>query len=252
MTHPESEDLTLLALGETTSTDIAGHLIGCAICVAEVGRLRTVVQIARSGELHEDEWDARPSPAVWDRIADDIGDARGGLRVVSGDERPTGGRHREPQPPLPGRPWRRYAAIGVAAVVGAVITLGATRPWEGPNAPAPPASVSVAQAELQPVDATDPATGSVQVLQRGDQEVVVVQARGLPLSKGYYEAWLFNPDDPEKMQSLGALADGDTTTFVLPAGFDLSTFSAVDISAETFDGDPAHSATSVLRGALTT
>lgn len=251
MTHPESEDLTLLALGETTSTDIAGHLTGCAICAAEVGRLRTVVEIARSGDLHEDEYDARPSPAVWDRIADDIGDTRGGLRMVSRDERASGGRHREPQPPVAARSWRRYAAMAVAAMVGAVVTLGATRPWESPAGPAPLTSVTVAQAELQPVDATDPATGSVQVLQSGDQEVVVVRAQGLPLSKGYYEAWLFNPADPEKMQSLGALADGDTTTFVLPAGFDLSTFSAVDISAETFDGDPAHSATSVLRGALT-
>jgi hypothetical protein len=38
--------------------------------------------------------------------------------------------------------------------------------------------------------------------------------------------------------------------FPLPPGLDPAGWRGIDISAEAFDGDPGHSATSVLRGEL--
>jgi RNA polymerase sigma-70 factor (ECF subfamily) len=45
---------------------------------------------------------------------------------------------------------------------------------------------------------------------------------------------------------------GDEGRFTFPVGLDLDDFAVVDVSAEPFDGDPAHSGDSILRGELST
>jgi hypothetical protein len=44
--------------------------------------------------------------------------------------------------------------------------------------------------------------------------------------------------------------DGAEGRFDLPDGLDLTQFPVVDVSEEHFDGDPAHSGDSVVRGPL--
>ena len=59
--------------------------------------------------------------------------------------------------------------------------------------------------------------------------------------------WLLDPAT-NKMLPLGLVAPGGTATFRIDAGL-VADYHAVDISLEADDGDPAHSVTSVLRGA---
>ena len=65
---------------------------------------------------------------------------------------------------------------------------------------------------------------------------------------GFREVWLLKPD-VSGLVSLGTLA-GSSGRFDLPAGLDLDQFSVVDVSEEQFDGDPAHSGDSIVRGPL--
>jgi hypothetical protein len=67
---------------------------------------------------------------------------------------------------------------------------------------------------------------------------------------GFYEVWVLDPKTLQ-MQSLGVLR-GVKGDFAVPAGLDLRKLSVVDVSLEPYDGDPAHSRNSVVRGALPT
>ena len=52
------------------------------------------------------------------------------------------------------------------------------------------------------------------------------------------------------MIAIGVM-DQDSESFPIPASVDLDTYTSVDISLEPLDGNPAHSATSLARGELT-
>ena len=82
-----------------------------------------------------------------------------------------------------------------------------------------------------------------------DQRSDLSAERGLPLRQGYYEVWLFNPSS-NQMVAVGTLADNGTGSFPVPAGLDPHAYHVVDVSAQDYDGDPAHKQ-SVLRGQLT-
>ena len=58
-----------------------------------------------------------------------------------------------------------------------------------------------------------------------------------------------NFTDVSGLVSVGTLA-GTSGRFDLPEGLDLDQFSVVDVSEEQFDGDPAHSGDSIVRGPL--
>nr|WP_231922380.1 anti-sigma factor [Micromonospora krabiensis] len=73
----------------------------------------------------------------------------------------------------------------------------------------------------------------------------------LPSVAGYYEDWLIDPDTL-KMLSVGTLSTGSGDALLpIPPNVDLRTYSVVDVSAEQFDNQPAHSGDSLLRGTLT-
>jgi hypothetical protein len=93
------------------------------------------------------------------------------------------------------------------------------------------------------------ARGAAEVLS-GDQLRLAVA--NLPLTTGYYEIWLLNPDDTTKMVAIGNLPGraGDVT-LPIPPGTDLNQFRLVDISAAAPDGNSAPPAASLLRGTHT-
>ncbi|QHT56193.1 anti-sigma factor [Cellulomonas sp. H30R-01] len=268
--HVDDDVLTLLALGEDGASDAErAHVDACERCTAEVRTLADVAGLARTaGEL------VPPAPRVWDAIAADLGLAAGPdagvasprpvrapvpsddlsrpspppaveqtptARVPSG---PAGG---DDQPladvvPLTRRPsrWRWVAA---AAAVGVVAGAGAT--WWAGREPAPQV---VASATLEPLPGWD-AGGSAEVETRSDgSRQLVVDLTGQVGGDGFREVWLLKPD-VSGLVSLGTL-DGPTGRFDLPAGLDLREFSVVDVSEEQFDGDPAHSGDSIVRGPL--
>ena len=69
MQHPGEDDLALLALGETVA-GTAAHVQDCSRCDGEVRALRATVATARRSDMLELE---PPPPAVWQRIADELG-----------------------------------------------------------------------------------------------------------------------------------------------------------------------------------
>ena len=282
MRHPDPERLTLAALpAEPVDPEVTAHLHGCTQCRTEVADLRRTVELARDGI---DATLPGPPPRVWHAITAELGleggpapavDIPSGRhaaetngKVVEGMPRslgPVAGPGGEdapgptdqagpPRVPAGGRAatrrtrWLRAAAVPLAAAVGLVVGLGVGRSF----APQPPAPQPVAG--LAPVGDLDPtATGSVAMAAGGGGERrMVVQVRGVTNTAGgdHLEAWLMD-DSGTRLVPLGPLDGHDGEfhgTFALPPGLPLGEFGRVDVSVERWDGNPAHSTVSVLRG----
>jgi hypothetical protein len=225
----EPDRLVLLALSEEPAdTDESVHLAGCAGCRAELDELR---HVATLGAETQDLRDLPPPPPrVWAGIA------------------------AATAPPARRRPRRRWAmpvlAAAAAAVLGIAGTVAVDRWLTRPVAE----SAITAKASLSRL-ANAPATaqGAAQVV---DGSGLRLDVRNLPLTTGYYEVWLIDPDDTTKMMAMGnlpraALSGAEDVVLPLPPGADLNRYRLVDVSAEAYDGDAAHSGKSLLRGTLT-
>jgi hypothetical protein len=113
----------------------------------------------------------------------------------------------------------------------------------------PPAAEVTARAMLTPLPTVSAqAGGSVRVLSDGQMRIDV---RNLPLTTGFHEVWLIDPDDITKMVAVGNLTDRPDVVLPVPPGTDLNRYRLVDVSDEPHDGDAAHSGHSLLRGVLT-
>ncbi|GIM67962.1 hypothetical protein Aco04nite_08610 [Winogradskya consettensis] len=152
---------------------------------------------------------------------------------------------RSPAPVRRARRQRRRRLIAVAAVVLALAgTVVADRIVRRA-----PAQTVIAQAALSPLaTVTAQASGSVRVLSDGKMRVEV---RHLPLTAGFHEVWLLDPDDLTRMVAIGTLPDRPDAVLPVPPGIDMNRYRLVDISDEPDDGDAAHSGRSLLRGTLT-
>lgn len=184
---------------------------------------------SRLGELTPDDFAVAPPPAsVWQGIA---------AGLVSEPVATPTGRHRR----LPRVALGIGAAAAVAvAIVGValtsrraddmVITEAATLSSDGlPGAP------PGRQATARVLD------------ERGRRVLEVDLGDTRPASGEYLELWLIKPDI-SGMVSLGAVRpDG---TYDLPAGLQVDDYPVVDVSTEPYDGNPAHSGLSLLRGVL--
>ncbi|UQU62961.1 anti-sigma factor [Couchioplanes caeruleus] len=236
MQHLDPDRLVLLSLAEEAADEHeSAHLAGCATCRDE---LRTLEHVAELGAESADMRDLPPPPeSVWAGIQAEVARAtaptalpRRRLRRI-----PSGDRRRWLAPVL---------AAAAAAVIGiagtAVVMRGLDRP---------PAADVTARATLAPLPSAPPdARGDVRVL--SDDEVVV-DVQNLPLTTGFHEVWLIDPDDTTKMLSLGNLPARPEAVLPVPPGTDLNRYRLVDVSDEAHDGDAAHSGKSLLRGTLT-
>lgn len=281
--HVDDDLLALLALGEPagTTADLA-HIEECERCTDELAALTDVVGLARSGGA--DATLVPPAPQVWDRVAAELGlarDAAPSSTLPPAPVAPTSAPSADvasasslasapavpasasdpsappsasgasaadvvaPVVPLDSRRPRAGRWIAAAAAVGLVVGGGAT--WWVANRPDP--VTVIASAVLEPLPGWD-ATGSAVVETRSDgSRVLVVDVDQSESSDdGFREVWLLKPD-VSGLVSLGTLA-GTSGRFDLPAGLDLDQFSVVDVSEEQFDGDPAHSGDSIVRGPL--
>lgn len=228
--HCDDDTLSLIALGEPGSAVDEQHLQTCARCQSRLDQLTAVVSSART--ISEGDRPTMPPASVWTAISDELG-LRGSADVVALDER---------RPPRGRRTWLVAAAAAVVGILaGGVLTAGLLR--------ATPGDQVIAQAPLAPI-ADSGYSGTAEVERSGDTNVLVVNVPGLPdVPDGYYEVWMATPDT-SKMVALGTLNAGHVGTFTLPAGMDMASYPVVDVSLEHFDGNPGHSATSVVRGQL--
>jgi hypothetical protein len=219
VSHPDTDTIALIALGESVDPMETEHIGNCPKCQSELDELHSVVSTARS--ITDADRPVAPPESVWAAID--------GALV-------------KPAPAKRNASWFALAA-SVGVVIGGLATFVAMQTANQITAP-----TLIAQASLEPLrDIEQPAQAVVQ--QVDGKNVLVVQASGLPATDGFYEVWLLAPD-AQSMVSVGMLDSSEGGTFPLPAGIDLNQFPVVDVSHEHFDGDATHSTDSVLRGKL--
>jgi predicted anti-sigma-YlaC factor YlaD len=168
----------------------------------------------------------------------------------------------EPLPPLvlPSRrrPARdRWVLAGAAAVVAGTLGALATGLLQGGDpasqeaggAPTPPSTSRTVPLGTTDLDTPAPAASGEVLMTTGDAATTLTfTTADLPEAAAdeFYEAWLLDPAT-EKMLPLGVVQAGSEATFEVATSL-LDQYGALDLSLEPDDGDPRHSATSVLRG----
>lgn len=137
--------------------------------------------------------------------------------------------------------WIAGAAIA-GFVLGAVVA-AVTSQWSTRN------NIHIVeQASLEPLPGWD-ARGTARVEDTAGRLQLVVDLPDNPVS-GFREVWLLDlAGQTPGLLSVGTL-NGDRGVFDLPPGVDLTKYNIVDVSHEPFDGNPAHSADSIVRGEL--
>ena len=233
-THP---DLLALLRGELTNVEVldaADHLDRCEPCRAELADTATGHALLASS--------ARALGPVAPIAA-------AGTAEVS-------------LPPAPDlKPWRhrqrrRRLVLGVAAatVAGIVWTGGYLTGGEqgsppvadpAPSASPEPPSGDTRTVTLAPVEGSG--SGTVSMTETGTVAVMRIVTQDLrPLEPGkFYYAWLLDPVT-NKMLPLGQVGPDGTVSFEVSPIL-LASYSAIDVSLESDDGDPGHSPRSVLR-----
>ncbi len=240
MQHLDPDRLVLLALSEEREElTEADHLTHCTSCQQELRSLRDVATVGAEVQ------DLRDLPAppehIWQGIAAGIADSPPDAPVSVAPAVALAGPRRR-------RDRSRWLTPVLAAAAAAIVAVAGTVAVERFTGRAPGEQVT-ARATLSPL-ATVPASagGYVQVLADGQ---VSIDVRNLPLTTGFHEVWLLDPDDLTKMVALGNLPDTPKAVLPLPPGTDLNRYRLVDVSDEPHDGDAAHSGNSLLRGTLT-
>ncbi|QDY06898.1 anti-sigma factor [Micromonospora sp. HM134] len=227
-----------------------------------LAELDAVAQVPSLAEAHRQDLGPDPTPAR-PAAGDDIGPANRHRSAVTGDRQPSPvsgdrpesrrrssspGGGRAARPAGRARRWPRWATTVVSATAAAAIAVLGTVFVLGDRGATPRQDV-LASAPLA-------AYGSTPKDARGDARVFAdgrlhLHVANLPDVTGYYEVWLINPTTME-MFSVGVLrgSSGDAL-LPLPPNVDLQAYSVVDVSAEQYDNQPAHSGDSLLRGTLT-
>ena len=232
------DNLALSALGLPVDPGFDGHAEHCRRCQAELAQFRQTVALAREAG-HPRDQAAHPSEAVWDGIAAELGLTASRAPVPA------------PTPPVAIGVARRGWRAGLTAACAAVLLvvagtagylLGDRRSGESARASA------IAHLVAMPGGPAH-VTGTAYVRAAGGTTELTVTTDGLPLREGYYEVWMFDPATNE-MVAIGTLAQNGAGDFPMPPGLNPNAYHVVDVSAQKYDGNPAHQL-SVLRGPLT-
>ncbi len=280
MTHTDPDVLALLALGESAGTaDDVDHVARCGECADRLDEFAAVVSagrtLAAAGRLD------RPGDHVWAGISSTLGLAPDVVpEVVS---RP-GGTAASASAPSAAAPIASAPSASVAQPRPAPVSSATTSPASAPVTPLGPRRAArgrraawlavaagvlvvggvgttlvlgslgsgegdvVAEATLDALPAWPDATGSAEVREVDGERVLSVNVSRDSRPDTVREVWLIS-SDLTKLVSVGLLAT-DEGTFPLPEDIDLAEYSVVDVSAEPLDGDPGHSADSIVRGGL--
>jgi len=244
----EGPDLVGLLTGELPRDQTlaaARHLEGCAKCAHELADIVVAHAALRSSSRVSGLFEEDVETAT--RHDDDQVTAL--LPPLSPLDTTTPGTGLHPETDQSGPATRRQrarllavAAILLLLVVGSVIAISV---GSGQGGPTP-----VASAALQPIDAPTSASGSVSVFADGATRSLTVETHRLPqpAPQRFYEVWLLDPTT-RKMLPMGVLSPSGRGNYSVSAGI-MAGYSAVDVSLQSNDGDPAHSETSVLRAQL--
>ncbi len=244
MTHLDSDRLAERALSIDDSLTAAEkkHLKSCDECRNELAELSRIAELSH----HPEELAQVPADAIWRSIQVQLASpAPAPATTEPGAEPPPSSPTVTELPRRTPRP-RSWLLVAAAAVVGLIIGAGVTtvvvrdglEVTSSTALEALPGQTGQGIAEL--------------VSDRGRPELRV-QIDAPPTPDRYREVWLINTDG-QRMYTLGVLPDDGRATYLLPpelAG-QLQGFNIVDVSIEPYDGNPAHSRESQVRGTLPT
>jgi hypothetical protein len=242
--HCDTDTLITAALGHRIERDVdATHLQSCAACRSRADQFAAVVATARATEPADVP--VGPPPAVWSNILGELGDE------ITPLEESSSGRVTRLRANVfsTGMVAAAASVVLVAAgfVAGALVFGGDDDTAGGVSAGGTP--TAFATVALQPVgQSPDQGVAVMEATPGGTSLKVAVPATAQP-PEGFYEVWLLDPASMS-MVSLGALDDNGTGSFAMPPGVDLTRYPYIDISHEHDDGDPSHSGSSVVRGAI--
>ena len=259
----EVPDLVGLLTGEVSRTEalaLTDHLEACRSCTRELIDLLVAHAALRSSNRVSQDLAAQPvrsaapensmvQPTSESVVIDQEGQEQlPPLRQpVDSTVQPLGQLERDLETPWRrSRSWRWVAA----AVLAVLIVGGAATVLAVHRAPVAPLQLRVASAALYPITAPPNASGSVAVSAEGSTRSLHVDAQHLPepAAQGFYEVWLLDPTT-NKMLPMGVLSPSGRGEYGVSANI-MSGYSAVDISLQANDGNPAHSRTSVPRASL--
>jgi anti-sigma-K factor RskA len=246
VTHPEYDQLISLALGEPDD-DASAHLAGCAACRADLATLRQVATVGAETQSVRD----LPAPPVhvWNGIEAALTAAPAPVDLTAERARRGEPAERRGRARGAGSRWPTWATAAAASVAAVAVAVAVTLAVAWPRDPGTPDRI-VASAVLTAFGETPAsAHGDAEVLADGQMRV---RFSDLPPvdGGGYYQVWLIDPATLQ-MFPLGVLGQGSSAQLPLPSDVDLAQYSLVDVSAEHFDNNPAHSGDSLLRGELT-
>ena len=251
MRHVDPDVLALLALGEQVALpEDSAHVSECEQCRSEIEVLSRAAMVGRStfdaGEL------LQPPSRVWARIADELSlstDTPTTAHVAEGlaveeSVSPDATVHS-----LESRRRRRWVGAVAAAAAVALVASAGTALW-ATFRPADPPTI-LASATLDAFPDWPDSTGEARLEQLPDgTRVIDVNFEAPATEGGFREVWLIT-SDATALVSLG-IVEGTSGQFTVPDGLDVSRYDLVDISEEQFDGNPAHSGDSIVRGQLNT
>ena len=254
MTHLSSDRLAGAVLGteEAFTEAEQNHLANCAQCGEEFAELGRIADMTRQPE-HVDP-QIVPN-AVWQSVQAQLGiSTAAATTTTSAADTATTTATAEPTLPTtltqqPDRTFRKRRSLLIAAlaaafglIVGAGITTVATRE-----------KVEVTSRVSLEALPGHTGHGTAELITDQGQPELRVQIDAPTTPDRYREVWLINTDG-ERMYTLGVLPDDGRATYPLPpelAG-QLQGFTIVDVSIEPYDGNPAHSRDSQVRGVLPT
>jgi len=244
MTHLDPDRLADRALGNDDPLTAAEekHLDSCAECRDELTQLSRIAELSRRPE----ELAQVPADAIWRSVQSQLASAAPApaRTEVAAEPAPSPAAASEPPRRTP-RP-RSWLLAAAAAVVGLIIGVGVTTVAIRDRVEV---TSSIALAAL-PGQAGH---GTAELVNDQGRPELRVQIDAPLTPDRYREVWLINTDG-QRMYTLGVLPDDGRASYPLPpelAG-QLQGFTIVDVSIEPYDGNPAHSRESQVRGTLPT
>jgi anti-sigma-K factor RskA len=253
MTHLSAEQLAGHALRQRPelAPGQLDHLAQCEQCRGELDELSAVIRLSSEPVPPT----AMPAGSIWRNIRAELAsdaaptvgetfDAHG----TAASDNSTSEAPPQSQPAVErSRPPSRARIALLAAGVGLVVGIGAT--------------VAVNQARDNQVDVVASTAltplpghqghGTAELVRARDGVVRLDVSLEAPPTPDLREVWLINTDG-KRMYSLGSLPPDGTGSFPVPARLapNLEGFIVVDVSLEPYDGNPAHSGNSEVRGTL--
>jgi anti-sigma-K factor RskA len=244
MTHLDPDRLADRALG--TDDPLTGaeekHLAGCAECRDELAELSRIAELGRNPERVAHQ--LVPTEAMWQSIQVQLATETPAITEAAAEPAPSSPTVTE-LPRRTRRP-RSWLLVAAAAVVGLIIGAGVTTVAVRDR-------VEVSSSAALEALPGQTGQGTAELVSDRGRPELRVQIDAPPTPDRYREVWLINTDG-QRMYTLGVLPDDGRASYPLPpelAG-QLEGFTIVDVSIEPYDGNPAHSRESQVRGTLPT